>query len=134
MELRVDAVVGNIEKVTDFVNEQLEMMECSMRAMTQVDIALDELFSNICRYAYGKRIGHAVIRVCKVPDKNAVQITLEDEGVPFDPLKVAEPDTTLGIHERAIGGLGIFLVRKTMDDVAYEYVDGKNILTITKSF
>ncbi|MDO4806142.1 MAG: ATP-binding protein [Coriobacteriales bacterium] len=134
MELQIEAVVGNVEKVTDFVNEQLENMNCSMRAITQVDIALDELFSNICRYAYGDRIGHAIIRVCKVPNMRSVQISLEDEGLPFNPLKVKEPDTTLGIHEREIGGLGIFLVRKIMDDVAYRYENGKNILTITKSF
>ena len=134
MELKIEAVVNNVDKVTDFVNEQLEEMDCPMRAMTQIDIALDELFSNICRYAYGDEVGYATVSVRRAPQENAVLITLEDEGIPFDPLAVEEPDTTLGIAERGIGGLGIFLVRKTMDDIAYEYKDGKNVLTIVKSF
>ena len=133
MELQVEAKVANIDVVTDFVNECLEGMDCSMRSMTQIDIALDELFSNICHYAYGDEVGTAIIRVCEMPQEHAASITLEDTGIPFDPLAKDDPDVTLSIQDRAVGGLGIFLVKKTMDNVLYEYKDGKNILTIIKS-
>ncbi|MBR3318398.1 MAG: ATP-binding protein [Atopobiaceae bacterium] len=133
MSLTVETKIANIERITNYVNEQLDNMKCSRRAKTQIDIALDELFSNICNYAYGDRIGHATIRVQEIPETNSVSITLEDGGIPFDPLAHDDPDISLGIHERAIGGLGIFMVKKTMNAVKYEYRDGLNILTVVKS-
>jgi anti-sigma regulatory factor (Ser/Thr protein kinase) len=133
MHLTIEALVKNVDYVTEFVDELLEKMGCSRKSMTQINIALDELFSNICNYAYGDRVGNATIRLRKLEDKNAVELTLEDEGAPFDPLKVEEPDVTLSLAERGIGGLGIFMVRKTMDDIRYAYENGRNILTIIKS-
>jgi anti-sigma regulatory factor (Ser/Thr protein kinase) len=133
MHLTIEALVKNVDYVTEFVDELLEKMGCSRKSMTQINIALDELFSNICNYAYGDRVGNATIRLRKLEDKNAVELTLEDEGAPFDPLKVEEPDITLSLAERGIGGLGIFMVRKTMDDIRYAYENGRNILTIIKS-
>ena len=133
MKLRVKAELENIDIVTDYVNEQLEGMDCSMRSITQIDIALDELFSNICRYAYGDEVGHVTIYVEENEDAGTVSITLEDEGIPFDPLSHDDPDVTLGIEERQIGGLGIFMVKRTMDQVYYEYSEGKNRLTVEKS-
>lgn len=132
MELTVEALIQNVDEVTDFINEQLEEMGCSMRIQTQVDIAIDELFSNICRYAYGEGVGHAKVSVNELPGQNAVQITLEDSGIPFDPLAKEDPDVTLSLHERNVGGLGIFMVKKIMNDIQYEYRDGVNVLTITK--
>ena len=67
-------------------------------------------------------------------DPLAVEITFVDNGVPYDPLKKTDPDTTLSIEDRDIGGLGILIVKKTMDHINYEYKDGKNILTIKKNF
>lgn len=133
MHLTVETKVANIEVVTEFVNKRLEEMGCSRRAKAQIDIALDELFSNICHYAYGDKSGQATIRVEEVPEQNAVSITLEDDGIPFDPLAHNDPDISLGIHEREIGGLGIFIVKNTMNDVRYEYRDGLNVLTVTKT-
>jgi anti-sigma regulatory factor (Ser/Thr protein kinase) len=133
MHLTIEALVKNVDYVTEFVDELLEKTGCSRKSMTQINIALDELFSNICNYAYGDRVGNATIRLRKLEDKNAVELTLEDEGAPFDPLKVEEPDVTLSLAERGIGGLGIFMVRKTMDDIRYAYENGRNILTIIKS-
>lgn len=133
MHLTVEAIIGNIVDVTEFVNEQLRNMGCSRRALTQIDVALDELFSNVCRYAYPDDIGSVTIHVNELPEQNAVSITLEDAGMPFDPLSRKDPDITLGIHERGIGGLGIFMVKKTMNDVCYEYRDGLNVLTVTKT-
>lgn len=132
MKLRVNAELENVDIVTDFVNEQLEGMDCSMRSITQIDIALDELFSNVCRYAYGDEVGHVTVYVEEQEEAGTVSITLEDEGMPFDPLSRDDPDVTLGIEERQIGGLGIFMVKRTMDNVSYEYVEGKNRLTVEK--
>lgn len=133
MHLTLESRIENIEPLTEFVNGCLVTMGCSMRAQTQIDIALDELFSNICRYAYGDKVGYATVRVEELPDQNAVRIILEDGGAPFDPLGHEDPDVSLGIHEREIGGLGIFMVKKIMNHLRYEYKDGKNILTVIKS-
>ena len=133
MHLTVTAKIENVERVTNFVNSELKRMGCSSRAMRQIDVALDELFANICSYAYGEDVGHATITVKELPDENAVQITLEDAGIPFDPLSRTDPDVTLGVEDRKIGGLGIFMVKRMMNKVRYEYNNGKNTLTVVKT-
>jgi anti-sigma regulatory factor (Ser/Thr protein kinase) len=132
-ELTIAATVENIETVTNFVNEQLEALDCPIKAQMQIAIAIDELFGNIAHYAYNPEIGKATVRVEVTEDPLAVVITFIDNGVPYDPLAKADPDTTLSAEERDIGGLGIYMVKKSMDDIAYEYKDGQNILTIKKS-
>lgn len=131
-ELTVEAVLENIDTVTDFVDARLEELDCSMKVMAQINVAVDELFSNIARYAYQPETGSATVRVEVTENPLEVVITFMDHGVPYDPLKKADPDVTLSADERKIGGLGIFLVKKTMDDVKYEYRDGQNILKICK--
>ena len=131
-ELTVEAKTTNIEAVTDFVNEQLEALDCPMKVQMQIDIAIDELFGNIAHYAYNPEIGKATVRVEVIEDPLAVTITFIDNGVPYDPLAKEDPDTTLSAEEREIGGLGIYMVKKSMDDITYEYKDGQNILTIKK--
>lgn len=132
-ELTIDATVENIGAVTDFVNEQLETFGCSLKAQTQIDIAVDELFGNIAHYAYRPEVGPATVRVEFTEDPPAAVVTFIDRGVPYDPLKKEDPDIGLSAEEREIGGLGIFMVKKTMDAVSYEYKDGQNILKITKN-
>ena len=132
-ELTIAAKIENIEAVTDFVNEQLEALDCPMKAQMQIDIAIDELFSNIAHYAYNPEIGQATVRVEVIEDPLAVTITFIDNSVPYDPLAKADPDTTLSAEEREIGGLGIYMVKKSMDDITYEYKAGQNILTIKKN-
>lgn len=132
-ELSIDATVENIELVTNFVNEQLEALNCPMKAQMQIDIAIDELFGNIAQYAYNPEIGPATVNVEVAEAPLAVIITFIDGGVPYDPLAKADPDTTLSAEERGFGGLGIYMVKKSMDEIAYEYKDGKNILKIKKS-
>ena len=131
-ELTIAATVENIGTVTDFVNEHLESYDCPMKAQMQIDIAIDELFGNIAHYAYNPEIGQATVRVEVIEDPLAVTITFIDNGVPYDPLAKADPDTTLSAEERDIGGLGIYMVKKSMDDIIYEYKDGQNILKIKK--
>ena len=131
-ELTIAATVENIETVTNFVNEQLEALDCPIKAQMQIAIAIDELFGNIAHYAYNPEIGKATVRVEVIEDPLAVTITFIDNGVPYDPLAKADPDTTLSAEERDIGGLGIYMVKKSMDDITYEYKDGQNILKIKK--
>lgn len=132
-EMTIAATVENIGAVTDFVDEQLEALDCPMKAQMQINIAIDELFGNIAHYAYNPDVGEATVRVEVIDDPLSVVITFIDRGVPFDPLSAADPDTTLSAEERAIGGLGVFMVRKTMDDVSYRYENGRNILSIRKT-
>lgn len=132
-EMTLDATINNVEKVTDFVNAELEKIGCSFKAITQIDVAIDELFSNIAYYAYSPDVGPATVSVDVEDDPVSVIITFMDRGVPFNPLDKVDPDTSLSAEERQIGGLGIFMVKKTMDAVSYEYVDGRNILRIKKN-
>lgn len=132
-EMTIAATVENIGAVTDFVDEQLEALDCPMKAQMQINIAIDELFGNIAHYAYNPDVGEATVRVEVIDEPLSVVITFIDRGVPFDPLSAADPDTTLSAEERAIGGLGVFMVRKTMDDVSYRYENGRNILSIRKT-
>jgi len=131
-ELTITATVENIETVTTFVDEQLEALDCPVKAQMQINIAIDELFGNIAHYAYNPDVGEATVRVEVIEDPLSVVITFIDGGVPYDPLAAADPDTSLSAEDRAIGGLGIFMVKKSMDDIAYRYENGKNILSIRK--
>ena len=117
-ELTLPATIENIETVIDFVNGQLEEIKCPLKAQMQIDIAIDELFGNIAHYAYNPETGPATVRVEVTEDPIAVVITFIDRGVPYDPLKKEDPDITLSAEERAIGGLGIFMVKKTMDEIS----------------
>lgn len=131
-ELNISATVENIAAVTAFVDEQLEELDCPMKTQLQVDVAIDELFGNIAHYAYNPEVGAATVRVEVTDDPLSVVITFIDNGVPYDPLAKADPDVTLSAEEREIGGLGIYMVKKSMDDISYEYKNGQNILRIKK--
>lgn len=133
-EITLAATVGNIEVVTDFINEQLEAADCPMKTQIQIDIAADEIFGNIAHYAYTPGMGDATVRIEIEENPQSAVITFIDSGVPYNPLTQTEPDVTLSAEEREIGGLGIFMVKKTMDDLTYEYKNGMNILKIRKNF
>lgn len=132
-EIVLGADVANIETVTDFVNDELESNGCSMRAQTQIDIAIDEILSNVAFYGYPDGKGQIRVTVDFPGSEAKVVIAFEDNGIEFNPLEKKDPDVTLAAEDRGIGGLGIFIVKKTMDDVRYERKDNKNILTIEKT-
>ncbi|MBE7057930.1 MAG: ATP-binding protein [Ruminococcaceae bacterium] len=131
-EITVCATVENIKTVTDFVNEQLEAFDCPIKVQMQIDIAIDELFGNIAHYAYNLSDGNVTVKVEFTENPLAVLITFIDEGIPYDPTKQTEPDITLSADERQIGGLGIYMVKKLMDEIMYEYKNGQNILSVKK--
>ena len=126
------ATIENIAAATAFVEAGLEEAGCSMKAQMQIDVAIDEMFCNIAKYAYAPGEGDATVRLEIDEAARTAEITLIDSGVPFNPLEAKEPDTTSPSEQRPIGGLGIFLVRRTMDGMAYERRDGQNILTLRK--
>lgn len=132
-ELTLDATIENVTAVTSFVDEQLERLGCPPESQAQIDVAIDELFSNIAYYAYNPETGPATVRVEVMEEPLSVEITFIDSGVAYNPLAKDDPDLSLSADEREIGGLGIFIVKNSMDDVAYEYKDGKNILRIRKN-
>jgi uncharacterized protein (TIGR02172 family) len=132
-ELQIDAITENLEKVIDFVNKRLEAVDCSPKNIMQLDIAVEEIFVNIANYAYSPEIGTATVKVEVSDAPVTVTVTFTDNGVPYDPLKKADPDVSLSAEKREIGGLGIFLTKKVIDDISYEYKNGSNILTIKKT-
>ena len=131
-ELTIEAATDNIETVTDFVLSELEKHNCPPKAQTQIAIVIDELFGNIARYAYTPDMGDATVQLEIEDDPLSVIITFIDNGKPFNPLEHKNPDVTAPADERGIGGLGIYLVKKTMNMVEYEYKDGQNVLTVKK--
>lgn len=133
MVLRMEARIENVDSVIRSINKELARLGCPKKAITRMDIAIDEVFANVCHYAYGGAVGDVTIYVEEQPDQGAVHITFEDAGIPFDPLAHEDPDVTLGVHDRKIGGLGIFMVKRIMDAVRYEHVNGKNRFTMTKN-
>ena len=131
-ELKVQAAVENIPEVTAFVDGQLEAIDCPMKAQMQIDVAIDELFGNIAHYAYASGTGEATVRFGYDEASQTASITFIDSGAPYNPLEKEDPDVTAPAEKRGIGGLGIFLVKKTMDAMRYERRDGQNWLTIEK--
>lgn len=129
----VEADRKNLWEVQSFIDEQLEEVGCPMPAQTAIDVAVEEIFVNIASYAYEQGRGVAVVQVTVQEDPLSVEITFIDNGRQYDPLAKEDPDVTLSAKERKKGGLGIFMVKNTMDNVTYEYKDGKNILTIKKN-
>ena len=132
-EITVPARVDSITQITAFIEAEMDAFGCTGSDRTQIDIAVDELFANIALYAYPDKEGEATVRLTTDRRRADVTLTFIDSGIPFDPLAKKDPDVTLPAKDRKIGGLGIYIVKNSMDDVSYEYKDGHNILTIRKT-
>ena len=130
--ITMEARIENIEPITAFVGHELEAINCPPQPQMQIIVAIDELISNIANYAYAPGGGTVTVEFDYDEADRTIMITFTDEGVPYDPLQHEEPDISLPAEKREIGGLGIHLVRKTMDDMKYRYENSKNILTIFK--
>ena len=133
-KITVEALVDNLQQVIDFATEQLEMRDCPMKVVMQTELVIEEIFVNVSSYAYHPETG--LVTLCVEFEENplAMVMTFIDGGKPYNPLEKSDPDTTLGVDERDVGGLGIFLVKKNVDEISYSYEDGKNILTMKKFF
>ncbi len=133
-ELAIEAKAENLEKVLAFLDQELDSLGCTKKAKMQIEIALEELFVNIAHYAYSNQPGSNMVTI-QVENSNepvSAMVTLTDTGIPFDPLAKKDPDVTLSAEQRKIGGLGIYMVKKSMDAVHYRHENGKNILTFRK--
>ena len=130
--ITVPAEAAALETVNAFIQEKLESINCSKRAKMQMMLAVEEIFVNISSYAYHPEVGLAEVGVDIDGDPPTVTIRFLDQGRPFNPLEKPDADITLSAQEREIGGLGILLVKKIMDQVDYAYENGRNILTIKK--
>ncbi len=132
-EFETGADAGNLPEVQSFVERYLAAVRCPMKARMQIEVAVEEIFTNIASYAYETDGGKATVRVELTDDPITVAITFIDNGVPYDPLGRDDPDITLPAEQRKSSGLGVFMAKQTMDDVAYAYRDGQNILTLKKT-
>ena len=128
-----EAEISDIAAITEFAERELEKIGCSMKAIVQFNIAIDEIYSNIVKYAYPDKKGPVRIEVFKEFEPNRAFIKFIDEGIPYNPLTKEDPDVTLSAEERNIGGLGIYIVKESMDNVRYKYENGQNILAIEKN-
>ncbi len=120
--------------ILGFVEETLEAYECPMKLQMSICVAIEEVFVNIAHYAYDDREGDVTLGMSFDEAGRTVTFRMADRGIPFDPLQKPDPDITLSAEDRDIGGLGIFITRKTMDKVTYAYENGQNILTMTKKY
>ena len=131
-KITIKARREQLEQVLMFLEEELNSIKHNTKSKIQLFIAVEELFVNIASYAYYPSEGDAEIDIDTDKDNNIVYITFIDSGKPYNPLEREDPDVTLSAKERGIGGLGIYMVKKSMDDMSYEYKDGHNILKIGK--
>ena len=121
-----------LSDILGFVDEMLEKHECPMKIQTALCVAIEEVFVNIAHYAYQGKEGEVRLGIGFDEESRTITFRMADQGVPFDPLQKPDPDITLSAEEREIGGLGIFITKKTMDSVEYAYENGENVLTMTK--
>ncbi len=131
-ELNIEASVDKLSQVLQFVDSYLESVGCPIKVQMHISLAVEEIFVNISSYAYAPGTGKASVCLKTSDDPPAITITFMDHGIPYNPLEKKDPDISLPAGKRQIGGLGIFLTKKTMDDVSYEYKDGQNILHLVK--
>ena len=129
--LELPALSENLAQVMSFVSHQLEKTDCPMKQQMQICVAIEEVFINIANYAYAPVTGNVVVEMSC--ENNTAEITFIDKGVPFNPLSKDDPDISLPAEERPIGGLGILMVKKTMDKVTYRRENGRNILILQKT-
>lgn len=133
-ELKLMASDDTLYTVLDAIESQLESNHCPNDIKTEILIAVEEIYINIAHYAYGGKEGEAIVQMDVTQNPNRCQVVFRDRGVPYNPLEKEDPDITLSVEERDIGGLGIFMVKQCMDRIEYQYEDGCNILSMEKSW
>ncbi len=131
-EITVNATLDELYTVLDFVEAELEKQDCLPKVMVQIAIAVEEIYVNIAKYAYHPHNGNATIRCSVGGEPLMILVQFLDNGCPFNPLEHEDVDTSMSAEERSIGGLGILMVKKSMDEVEYSYQNGSNILTMKK--
>jgi len=128
-KIRVPAKLDHLHALIDIVSNCAKEQGLSGKRINEIEIATEEALVNIFRYAYQGREGDVEIS-CMAEHGRTFIVRIVDAGTPFNPLSVSEPDTTLDIGERQIGGVGVFLIRKLMDNVMYGREGDNNILEL----
>lgn len=131
-QLRLNADLSGLENIFSFLEEKLGEEKCPQNIITQICIAVEEVFVNIVKYAYMNSGGDCFLTLSMSPGK--MTLVISDSGKKFNPLEKEDPDITLSAQERNIGGLGIWMVKQSMDLVEYQYKDDQNQLTLIKSW
>jgi serine/threonine-protein kinase RsbW len=108
-----------------------DVMELPQKCLFEINLGLDELFTNIISYGFDDGIEHQ-IKFSLAKERETLVVQVEDDGKPFNPLEAADPEVSRDLDTINIGGLGIHLVKKMMDDIAYQRVKGKNKLILKK--
>ena len=121
-----------LSDVLGFVEQMLDSFECPIKIQVALCVAIEEVFVNVAHYAYGEGEGNMSLGIGFDEESRAITFRMTDKGIPFDPLKKPDPDISLSAEEREIGGLGIFITKKTMDSLTYTYENNENILTMIK--
>ena len=132
-ELTTEAKKENLNDVLSFVKSQTDKYDCPPKIIMQLNLVIEEIFVNIASYAYNSGTGPVRIRTDIKKDPLSIVIEFADDGVPYNPLAKEDPDITLTAEKRQIGGLGIYMVKKCVDNISYKYENGQNILTIEKN-
>ncbi len=130
--ITIQASMKHLPEVKSFVNENLDMTECSKKIRMNIYLSVEELFTNICSYAYGADVGDVTIEIELNDKKDTINITFIDTGIPYNPLEKEAPVVSGAATNRKIGGLGIFITKKLMDNMSYEYRNDENRLTVMK--
>lgn len=132
LSLEMDATLQNVKVLLAFITDELEKHDCPPKAEMQIELSAEELLVNIANYAYTSGVGKVKVTLNHLTDPTGIEITLKDQGIPYNPLEKPDPDITLSAEERKIGGLGIYLAKKNMDEISYEHREGSNLLTMRK--
>jgi anti-sigma regulatory factor (Ser/Thr protein kinase) len=132
----VPATLDQLDVVNEFITQELEKLDCPMPVQMQLDVALEEMFVNVCHYAYKEsgETGDCVVSFLCTSRPPAIVSALVDRGAPFDPLTRKDPTKPTSIQEAKIGGLGIFMTKKSVDDIAYARANGKNVVVFGKTW
>lgn len=138
-QLKISASLAELDAILDTTERLMEPAGPSVRTIKAVQLSIEEIFVNICSYAYpedydGDRDCEISWHLEQQDDKAKISVCLKDHGTPFDPLEKEDPDTTLAIGDRGEGGMGLFMVKQYMDHVSYEYKDTQNIVIIEKEW
>lgn len=131
-ELKIKADIENLDNVLNFLESCMDEVGANLKTKISISVACEEIYVNIAHYAYPNNIGYTKVIFEYFEINNDIKITFLDNGLPFNPMDRTLPDTTLSAEEREIGGLGILMVKKSMDNVIYVYENNNNNLSLIK--
>jgi len=127
------ALTSNVDEMIEPIVQSLNDLNVDKKVIYKIHLCLEELLANVASYAYYPKQGEVEVSHEIKQDPRHIVIQIVDSGKPFNPLEVNEPDLDASLEDRQVGGLGLFIVKKTMDEIAYQREDNKNILIVKKN-